>query len=92
MSQNKRLRELLEEARLWVAASESFILMRNGVGWSEQLKLLEKIDDILLEPPEKSIPILPTDEEADKLMADYEKTLESKKITKQVLWSKKDDK
>lgn len=94
MSEIQKLRELLEEARLWVAYCDAFIIMRNGVGWSEQKVLLQKIDDALLQTANNyvSIPLLAVDEEADKSVAEYEKTLKRDKLDKQVLWSQKDEK
>lgn len=47
MTEIENLRELLREARVWVAHSESFMIMRNGEGWSEQIKLLDRIDEAL---------------------------------------------
>lgn len=50
MNDHQKLRELLGEAKHWVAASESFLLMRDGIGWSDQRKLLEAIDAALAQP------------------------------------------
>jgi hypothetical protein len=50
MSNEEKLRVLLIEARVWVATSEPTMLMRLGIGWSEQKKLLAGIDAALAEP------------------------------------------
>ena len=92
MTEIQKLRELLEEARLWVAYCDAFIIMQNGKGWSEQKVLLQKIDDALAKSLTDyvCVPILPADEEADRSVAEYEKTLTQNKIKKQVLWKKED--
>lgn len=50
MTENKKLRALLAEAREWVTKSTHIAIHRPNIGWSDRERLRSRIDDALAEP------------------------------------------